>query len=86
MKFFVRTPAEKDPFDALLKRVRPTNGWDNPCSNEPVLSDFHCSATLSECDFEGVTCAVTGCEQRQNLVLLLFGILQAEKNAQALPR
>lgn len=63
----MRTPAEKDPFDALLKRVRPTNGWDNPCSNEPVLSDFHCSATLSECDFEGVTCAVTAANKDKTL-------------------
>lgn len=63
----MRTPAEKDPFDALLKRVRPTNGWDNPCSNEPALSDFHCSATLSECDFEGVTCAVTAANKDKTL-------------------
>ena len=63
----MRTPAEKDPFDALLKRVRPTNGWDNPCSNEPALSDFHCSATLSECDFEGVTCAVTAANEDETL-------------------
>lgn len=63
----MRTPAEKDPFDALLNRAGPTNGWDNPCSNEPDLSDFHCSAMLSGCDFEGVTCAVTAANKDETL-------------------
>lgn len=59
LKFLKLTSSEKESLDSFFARIRPTNGWDNPCFNEPALSDFHCSATLSGCDFEGVTCAVT---------------------------
>ena len=51
--------SEKESLSSFFAIIRPTDGWDSPCFNEPVLSDFHCSATLSGCDFEGVTCAVT---------------------------
>lgn len=59
LKFLKLNSSEKESLNSFFAIIRPTDGWDSPCFNEPVLSDFHCSATLSRCDFEGVTCAVT---------------------------
>ena len=59
MDFLKLTSAEQNPFDVLMDRARPTDGWNTPGRKRSVLSDFSCSAMLSGCDFEGVTCAVT---------------------------